>query len=77
MPIDRGGDFPHSKQMDSNLIAAIERYCADHELTEAQFGVLVLNDKNFVGQLKDGRDIRFSTARKVEDFIASAGRAAA
>jgi hypothetical protein len=63
--------------MDSNLIAAIERYCADHELTEAQFGVLVLNDKNFVGQLKDGRDIRFSTARKVEDFIASAGRAAA
>lgn len=53
----------------SSLLEDIEAFCAARELSEAQFGLLALNDKNFVPQLRDGRDIRFSTAERVRQFI--------
>lgn len=60
-----------------NLIRQIEAFCADHDLTEGQFGLQVLNDKNFVKQLRQGRDIRLSTAEKVRAFMDGTGARAA
>lgn len=51
------------------LIEDIEAFCRAQSLSEAQFGVLALNDKNFVPQLREGRDIRVSTAEKVRRFM--------
>lgn len=60
-----------------DLLHDIETFCAKHDLTESQFGLGALNDKNFVPQFRDGRDIRFSTAEKVRLFMDTYGRAAA
>lgn len=38
-------------------------------MSESRFGVLALNDKNFVPQVREGRDLQFSTAAKVSAFI--------
>lgn len=55
----------------SNLLTDIETFCAAQGMAESQFGLLALNDKNFVPDLRDGRDIRFSTAERVRQFIVS------
>lgn len=54
-----------------NMLHDIETFCTEREMSEGQFGLLALNDKNFVQQFRDGRDIRFSTAEKVRQFMAS------
>ena len=51
------------------LLADIETFCTAQEMAESQFGLLALNDKNFVADLRDGRDIRFSTAERVRQFM--------
>ena len=53
------------------LIEQIDAFCSSHGVSESQFGLLALNDKNFVPQLREGRDIRFSTAEKVVLFMTS------
>ena len=53
------------------LITEIDAFCAEHGLTEGQFGVAALKDKNFIPDLRAGRDIRLSTAGKVQDFMAT------
>lgn len=53
----------------SNLLADIETFCTAQEMAESQFGLLALNDKNFVSDLRDGRDIRFSTSERVRQFM--------
>lgn len=54
-----------------SLITDIEAFCAEHDLTDGQFGLLALNDKNFLNDLREGRDIRLSTAQRVTDFMAT------
>lgn len=54
----------------SNLVEDIERFCSTHKMAESQFGILALNDKNLVPQLRAGRDVRMSTAERVREFIA-------
>lgn len=66
-PLDNGGNLPHQQGMD--LLSDIETFCGLHGLSDSQFGTLALNDKNFVPQLRDGRDIRLGTARRVCDFM--------
>lgn len=36
----------------SNLLQDIEAFCQVHELSESQFGIMALNDKNLIPQLK-------------------------
>lgn len=52
-----------------DLINDIDAFCAAHGLTETQFGLASLNDKNFVPQLRAGRDVRLSTLEKVRQFM--------
>jgi hypothetical protein len=54
-----------------SLLTDIETFCGAQGMAESQFGLLALNDKNFVPDLRDGRDIRFSTAERVRQFIVS------
>jgi hypothetical protein len=54
----------------STLLTDIEAFCEANDLKEGQFGLLALNDKNFVSDLRDGRDLRMSTADKVREFMA-------
>jgi hypothetical protein len=54
--------------MDS-LLTDIEAFCRKHGMAESQFGVLALNDKNFVGQVRNGRDLRISTVDRVLSFM--------
>jgi hypothetical protein len=67
--LDGGGDFPHHAAMD--LINKIEAFCTEHGLSDGQFGILALNDKNFVPQLREGRDVRLSTLERVQGFMAA------
>lgn len=52
------------------FLAEIEAFIAEHKLSESQFGIDALNDKNFVPQLRTGRDIRMGTAEKVRAHMA-------
>jgi aspartate carbamoyltransferase catalytic subunit len=52
------------------LIASIEAFCAEHSLSESQFGILALNDKNFIADIRGGRDLRLSTVERVKVWMA-------
>lgn len=54
----------------ADLIENIDGFIAKHGLSEWQFGELALNDRHFIRQLRDGRDLRMSTLRRVQDFMA-------
>ena len=53
------------------LLAEIEACCAEREIALSDFGKIVLGDPNFVFDLRNGRDPRTRTVRKVRAFIAS------
>lgn len=52
------------------LTNRIDAFCEKHELSEWQFGELALKDRHFVRQVRAGRDLRMSTVRRVEEFMA-------
>ena len=52
------------------LIAQIESFMAAHGLSEWQFGEQAINDRHFVRQLREGRDLRMSTVSRVSAFMA-------
>lgn len=56
-----------------NLIADIEAFCRLHGMAESQFGLLSLKDKNFIAQLRGGRDLRLSTVARVRRFMSEYG----
>lgn len=63
----------------ADLIHDIDTFCQRHEMSPWQFGVLALNDKPFVKQVRDGRRVWPETEAKVRAFMASyrtQGRAA-
>ena len=53
------------------LINEIDAFCAKHSLSETQFGTLATNDKNLIPDLRAGRDIRLSTARRISEWMAA------
>lgn len=53
----------------STLLSEIEAFTQRHSMSEWAFGEAVLNDRHFVRQLREGRDIRFSTFGKVQAFM--------
>lgn len=54
-----------------DLLNQIEAFRAKHGLSDWQFGELAINDKHFVRQLRAGRDVRMSTVKRVQSFMAS------
>jgi hypothetical protein len=54
----------------STLLSEIEAFTARHDMSEWAFGEAALNDRHFIRQLRDGRDIRISTHGRVTRFMA-------
>lgn len=54
----------------STLLTDIEAFTQRHGMSEWAFGEAALNDRHFIRQLRDGRDIRFSTYGRVTKFMA-------
>lgn len=53
----------------ATLLDDIEKFLVRHSMSQYRFGVAALNDKHFISDLRNGRDIRASTAMKVRSFM--------
>ena len=51
------------------LLADIEAFLLRTGMKAADFGLLAVRDVAFVYRLRDGRDLRMSTADRVRDFM--------
>jgi hypothetical protein len=71
-----GGKIPHMLRGMAELLTEIDAFLADHGLSDWQFGEKALNDKHFIRQLREGRDVRMSTLHRVRAFMAEYREAA-
>lgn len=53
------------------LLAEIEAFLHRHGVAASEFGRAALNDTSLVKRLRDGADVRLSTADRIRDFIRS------
>lgn len=51
------------------LASDIEKFLQRHDMVPTRFGLLALNDKAFVGQVRNGRRIWPETEAKVRQFM--------
>ena len=56
--------------MQPNLLTDIETFMSTHDLSATAFGVMALNDRHFVKQLRKGRRVWPETEVKVRGFMA-------
>lgn len=61
------------------ILSEIESYLANRGITATAFGSSAVNDPRLVFDLRDGRELRRTTRKKVEDFMRdeTSGRAGA
>lgn len=52
------------------ILSRIEAHLEASGQTPTAFGVAALNDPNFVFDLREGRDLRRDTVKKIEDHLA-------
>ena len=55
----------------ADLIHDIEAFCAKQKMSPWQFGLLALNDKPFVKQVRNGRRVWPDTEAKIRHFMAT------
>lgn len=53
----------------NSLLSEIEAFTQRHSMSDWAFGEAALNDRHFIRQLRDGRDIRVSTHARVTKFM--------
>ena len=51
------------------FLSEIEAFLAHTSMTASEFGLRTMNDKKFVGRLRDGSDVRLDTAERVRRFM--------
>lgn len=51
------------------LLAEVEEFLKRHAMAPTTFGTLAANDMKLVSELRDGRDIRLSTADRIRRFM--------
>lgn len=54
----------------AQLLTEIDSFCKRHDLAPTRFGLLALNDKAFVAQIKNGRRLWPETEAKIRKFMA-------
>jgi 2,4-dienoyl-CoA reductase-like NADH-dependent reductase (Old Yellow Enzyme family) len=54
----------------NTLLAEVERFLAEHQMSPVTFGRSALNDPHFVRQLRNGRRVWPETESKVRAFMA-------
>jgi hypothetical protein len=57
--------------MNEEFLREIERFLADRDMSPTRFGLLALNDREFVRRLRRGSDVRTRTIEKVRQFMSS------
>lgn len=55
----------------ADLLASIERFCADTDLSESVFSRRAANDGKFVRRLRDGADVNVGTVERIHSYIAA------
>ena len=50
------------------LLASVDAYCAEHNVTRARVGELVMSDNKFFSMIEDGRGV---TAKTLDRFRAA------
>lgn len=58
-----------------SLLAQIGAFCRQHNMKPTVFGRTVLRDPRFVGDLRQGREPRPATVKRVQDYLRTGGRA--
>ena len=51
------------------LLVKIEAYLIKHGLSARDFGECAVNDTKLVYSMRLGRELRFATMRKIEEFM--------
>ena len=51
------------------LIAEIDAFLASQDMAESAFGKAAVGDPNFLQDLRAGRELRFSTMKRVRAFM--------
>ncbi|MEG3179374.1 hypothetical protein [Sphingomonas sp. LT1P40] len=51
------------------ILNRVERYLRKHGLPQTKFGRLAVNDPRLVGDLRNGRELRTGTLKRVEAFL--------
>lgn len=54
-----------------DLLPQIEAFCERHQMSVWDFGETVLKDRPFVGQLREGREVRNKTRAKCMEFMSA------
>ena len=54
----------------AELLTEIDTFCERHDIPPTRFGLLALNDKAFVAQVKQGRRLWPETEAKIRKFMA-------
>lgn len=62
----------YQPEIDTALIREIDEFCAEHGMKPSTFGKAALNDPAFYLNLKNGREVRRATRRKLAEFMAEA-----
>jgi hypothetical protein len=52
----------------------IEQFLDLHEMSASRFGVLALNDRDFVFRMRRGSDVRINTINRVREFMSRQGK---
>lgn len=57
--------------VESRLLARIQRYCTASipNISPTRFGIEAVNDPNLVSDLEQGRELRASTRKSIEEFL--------
>jgi len=53
----------------ATILHEIETFCETHKVPPTQFGLLAMNDKAFVSQVRNGRRLWPETEAKVRGFM--------
>ena len=59
------------KIIETELLEQIDAYCELHGITPTDFGRDALNDSALVTTLKQGRELRSRTRRRITDFMST------
>ncbi|NGQ91478.1 hypothetical protein G5V65_11275 [Rhodobacter sp. HX-7-19] len=64
----------HTHPQHLDLLAIVEAFIASSGMSKSSFGMAAMGDPCFVDQLRDGREPRRRTIKRVMEFIATGER---
>lgn len=61
----------HALISDAEMLARIERFCAEHQMGTAAFGRSSIGDPSLVANLRANRSLTLRTANRIAEFMAT------